>query len=154
MRADLMRASSFVRASRMLCFCCTRPRKNTNKAARDTTVSCTLPYYLSSEKPDENAKQPGVSGRVRNSGSTIYRNGSVTHLPDIVRSTVTHFVQDLGIFFYTRGHRATLSYGTAYRSTAVLLRGSILNRTYGTDKNLYKSLYLLTIFGPIYYGPL
>ena len=31
--------------------------------------------------------------------------------------------------------------------------GPILNRTYGTHKSLYISLVLLTIFGPIYYGP-
>lgn len=29
----------------------------------------------------------------------------------------------------------------------------IVNRTYGTHKNLYIYLFLLTIFGPIYYGP-
>ena len=34
-----------------------------------------------------------------------------------------------------------------------LLRGNVLNRTYGRDKNLYISLFLLTMFGPIYYGP-
>ena len=34
-----------------------------------------------------------------------------------------------------------------------LLRGAILNRTYGTHKTLYISLFLLTIFGPIYYAP-
>ena len=34
-----------------------------------------------------------------------------------------------------------------------LLRGTIVNRTYGTHKNLYNSLFLLTKFGPIYYGP-
>ena len=37
--------------------------------------------------------------------------------------------------------------------TSVLLRGTILNRTYCTHKNLYISIFLLTIFGPIYYGP-
>ena len=31
--------------------------------------------------------------------------------------------------------------------------GTIVNRTYGTYKNLYISLFLLTIFGPIYYRP-
>ena len=31
-----------------------------------------------------------------------------------------------------------------------LLRGTILNRTYGTYKHLYISLFLLTRFGPIY----
>ena len=36
---------------------------------------------------------------------------------------------------------------------SILLRGTILNRTYGTDKKLYISLFLPTIFGPIYYGP-
>ena len=33
------------------------------------------------------------------------------------------------------------------------IRGAILNRTYGTYKNLYISLFLLTIVCPIYYGP-
>ena len=32
-------------------------------------------------------------------------------------------------------------------------RGLVLNRTYGTHKELYVSLFLPTIFGPIYYGP-
>ena len=36
---------------------------------------------------------------------------------------------------------------------STVIRGTILNRTHGTDKNLYISLFLLTIFGPIYYGP-
>ena len=35
----------------------------------------------------------------------------------------------------------------------VLIRGTILNGAYGTDKNLYISLFLLTIFGPIYCCP-
>ena len=35
----------------------------------------------------------------------------------------------------------------------VLLRGTIVSRTYGTQKNLYISLFLLAIFGPIYYDP-
>ena len=34
-----------------------------------------------------------------------------------------------------------------------LLRGTILNRTYGAYKNLNISLFLPTIFGPISYGP-
>ena len=33
------------------------------------------------------------------------------------------------------------------------ITGTILNRTYGTHKNLHISLFLLTIFGPTYYGP-
>ena len=33
------------------------------------------------------------------------------------------------------------------------MRGGIVNRTYGTDKNLYVYLFLQTIFGPIYYAP-
>ena len=37
--------------------------------------------------------------------------------------------------------------------TAQLLRGTIINRTYGIHKNLYIHLVLLTIFGTIYYGP-
>ena len=45
------------------------------------------------------------------------------------------------------------------RSTAcrtgrtLLITGVILNRTYDTHKNLHISLFLLEIFGPIYYGP-
>ena len=33
-----------------------------------------------------------------------------------------------------------------YKYTCILFRGGILNRTYGTHKNLYTSLFLLTIF--------
>ena len=36
---------------------------------------------------------------------------------------------------------------------ASLLRGTIVNRTYGKHKTLNISLFLLAIFGPIYYGP-
>ena len=36
-------------------------------------------------------------------------------------------------------------------TTIPLLRGTIVNRTYGIDENLYIHLFLLTIFGPIYY---
>ena len=36
---------------------------------------------------------------------------------------------------------------------AYYLRGAIANTTYGTNNNLYISLFLPTIFGPIYYGP-
>ena len=38
-------------------------------------------------------------------------------------------------------------------ATILLVRGTIINRTYGTYTNLYISLFLLNIFGPIYYGP-
>ena len=34
-----------------------------------------------------------------------------------------------------------------------LLRGTIINRTHGTHKNLYISICFLPTFGPIYYGP-
>ena len=37
--------------------------------------------------------------------------------------------------------------------SSILLRGTTLNRTYGTHKKLYISPFLLTIFGPTYYGP-
>ena len=33
------------------------------------------------------------------------------------------------------------------------IRGTIVNRTYGTHKNLCTHLFLLTIFGPVYFGP-
>ena len=35
----------------------------------------------------------------------------------------------------------------------LLLRGTIVNRTYGIHKNLYIQHFLLTIVGPINYGP-
>ena len=35
----------------------------------------------------------------------------------------------------------------------LVLRGTILNRTYGVHKILCMSLFIRTIFGPIYYGP-
>ena len=41
--------------------------------------------------------------------------------------------------------------GTNYETK--LLRGIIVNRAYVTHKNLYIQAFLLTIFGPINYGP-
>ena len=35
----------------------------------------------------------------------------------------------------------------------LLCQGTIVNRIYGTLKNLYIHLFLLTRFGPDYYGP-
>ena len=35
----------------------------------------------------------------------------------------------------------------------VLLRWTIVNRTYGTHKKQYIYVFFLTIFGPTYYGP-
>ena len=35
----------------------------------------------------------------------------------------------------------------------VLLRGTLVNRTYGGQKKLHIHLFLPTIFGPIYYRP-
>ena len=43
--------------------------------------------------------------------------------------------------------------GLVYFVEAVVLRGTLVNRTYGGHKNLYIHLFLLTIFGPIYYRP-
>ena len=40
-----------------------------------------------------------------------------------------------------------------YYVCIVLLRATILNRTYGTHKNLHIPLFLPILFGPIYYGP-
>ena len=34
-----------------------------------------------------------------------------------------------------------------------VLWGTVVNRTYGKNKNLYMYLFLLKIYGPIYYGP-
>ena len=38
-------------------------------------------------------------------------------------------------------------------SRLLILRGTIVNRTYGIHKYLYISPFLLTIFGPINYVP-
>ena len=37
--------------------------------------------------------------------------------------------------------------------SGVILRGTIVNRTYGIHKNLYVQAFLPTIFGPVNYGP-
>ena len=39
------------------------------------------------------------------------------------------------------------------RKFGTLVRGTIVNRTYGTSKNLCSYLFLVTIGGPVYYGP-
>ena len=45
-------------------------------------------------------------------------------------------------------------FGPDYNIPSVILsRETIVNRTYGTHKNLHISLFFQTIFGPIYYGP-
>ena len=45
-----------------------------------------------------------------------------------------------------------LSYDYYYGGT-ILLRGAIVNRTYDIDKNLHIKPFLLTIFGPVNFGP-
>ena len=40
-----------------------------------------------------------------------------------------------------------------HRVPGILLRGTLVNRTYGGNKNLYIHLFLVTRFGPIYYRP-
>ena len=39
------------------------------------------------------------------------------------------------------------------RNATLLIRGTIVNRTYGAHKNLHISLFFVTVFGSIYYGP-
>ena len=41
-------------------------------------------------------------------------------------------------------------FGITFQS--IVAGGGIISRTYGADKNLCVSLFLLTMFGPIYYG--
>ena len=52
-----------------------------------------------------------------------------------------------------RHYRGTIATDCIRKMTLNYYGGTILNRTCGTDKNLYISLFLLTRFGPIYYGP-
>ena len=52
--------------------------------------------------------------------------------------------------------KLTLILGVLYHKKycrTLLLRGGIVNRTYGTDEKLYIHLSSLTICGPICYGP-
>ena len=57
------------------------------------------------------------------------------------RGVTTHFWQQT--------HCQTSS--SLFCCCCALLRGIIVNRTYGKYKNLYISLFLPTIFGPVYY---
>ena len=52
----------------------------------------------------------------------------------------------------SRNPRSSAAAASA-RPKVRLLRGTIVNRTYGTHKNLYIYPCLLPLFGPIYYGP-
>ena len=73
----------------------------------------------------------------------------------------THLLMDDGRSVSTEGMYALLDKIVSFFSSFqidfvypdLLLRGTILNRTYGPYKNQYISLFLLTIFGPIHYGP-
>ena len=49
--------------------------------------------------------------------------------------------------------RAKILVCPGIQSPFVLLRETIENRTYGKHENIYTHLFLLTIFGLIYYGP-
>ena len=51
------------------------------------------------------------------------------------------------------GHLERGPYLLAPSKLDSLLRGAIVNRTHDIHKNLYNTLLLLSIFGPIYYGP-
>ena len=58
-----------------------------------------------------------------------------------------------GALIAEREHRAAANGTTVCEGNSTLLRGGIVNRTYGTHKNPYTSVFLPTIFGPINYGP-
>ena len=52
------------------------------------------------------------------------------------------------------GHRCLSGvHGRTGAGELLIARGGIVYRAYGTHKNLYIYLFLLTIFGPVYYGP-
>ena len=46
-----------------------------------------------------------------------------------------------------------LPFLSTYAFRLLILRGAIVNRTYGLHKNLYVQQFLLAIFGPVNYGP-
>ena len=68
-------------------------------------------------------------------------------------STRTQNNQFMDSMHTTRTESSVSSSGPQREAFLSLLRRTILNRTYGTHKNIYVSLFLLTILGPIYYGP-
>ena len=64
----------------------------------------------------------------------------MTYLVDLSRHT--------HIYIYLKINNISIYLSALLRRTIVTL-----NRTYGTHRNLSISLFLLTIFGPIYSGP-
>ena len=54
-------------------------------------------------------------------------------------------------YIFTNFYRHYLVLFTIFSSNTTVLRGAAVNRNNGTRKNLYIYLFLLTLFGPIYY---
>ena len=50
-------------------------------------------------------------------------------------------------------HWSCHPYASSLHKRFLVLRGTLVNRTYGGHKNLHIYLFLLTIFGPTYYRP-
>ena len=67
----------------------------------------------------------------------------------IFKGLINSSVETGGVF---RSHGLETQFGQKIQYVQVLLRGGIVNRTYDRYKNLYISLFLQAIFGPIYNG--
>ena len=76
-----------------------------------------------------------------------------TNLSHNINTVLTLIVKPNGVYI-TGQSDIRIFQGNRYQAPGMLLlRGTRVNRTYGTHKNPYLHLFLLTIFGPIYYGP-
>ena len=91
----------------------------------------------------------------KNLGTPIHSK----HSPIKLNATLSH---DISTGFkliiepncaYISGQSGISFFPSRKLSTLPIIPGTILNRTYGTQKNLYISLFLPTISGPIYYDP-
>ena len=60
-------------------------------------------------------------------------------------------MDDIGLYPKRQGRE--VEDAAVRNNEIILLRGTLVNRTYGVHKNLYIKPFLLTIFGPVNYAP-
>ena len=86
---------------------------------------------------------------------------TINRLPNLSGTKRIRLLQETSGGFSQKGEVAmkTCDYSDGHCAfggmvqVGVLLRGTIVNRTYGACKILYISLFLLTMFGSVCYGP-
>ena len=103
------------------------------------TWCCSFPLYFNPREEDLCRSKVSVDGALPPQ-DTYYQGAPRPQLPGTINRSPTD-VMDVA-------HKPQEN-----NAVLVLLRRTILNGTYGTHKNLHFSLFLLTVFGPIYYGP-